>query len=707
MATIVAEDRSFFAHDGVDRWAIVRGTLQNLEAGRVVSGASTITQQLVKLLDNGGAPSSRNLRVKIREAARAQNLEAQLDKDAILGAYLDRLPYGHGLIGPEAAARGYFGVASRDLSWAQAAFLAVLPRAPTHLDPYRHPERVISRQRALLEALAEDGHLDAAQLERAWAEPVRPRPRSRPFNAPHFVQTLRAEGRLARGDVTRTTLDAALQRDVEGLVRTHLSTLEQAAVDDAAVLVIDNDTAEILAWVGSADFHDPTISGQVDMVRARRQPGSTLKPFVYALAFADGLHGASMLADVPTTFAETGGQRYSPRNFDRAFAGPVSAAEALAASLNVPAVRLLDTVGPERLLDTLRALGIASLDRDATHYGLSLALGTGEVELRELAAAYATLARGGSFRPLRYTPDDPVAPNRRVLAPEIAAAVTEALADPLARVRLVPGRSPFDIGFPVAVKTGTSSGHHDAWAIGYTRERTVAVWVGNADGRAMHAVTGASGAGPLFADVMRRAMRDVTTRRPLWDPELLVPVEVCPLSGLPPGPACPRAVTRRIPAASMPDHACDVHVHAVRTPRGYACAPEGGTPVAMLPEAFDLWLQGRASPTDAYGIAWLRRADVRGCGAPVHPALEMTAPPPGDVVYIRDATTDRVELRAQVHGHLDVDEVEFVVDDQVVGRSRAPFHLLVTLGPGHHRAHARPVDPDLPIALSSTDFTVR
>lgn len=722
-ATRVSEDERFFEHEGTDALAMARAAGQNVRHGRLVSGASTITQQLVKLLDHRGQPHERTAWVKLREAARAENLDAALEKGEILEAYLHRLPYGHGLQGPEAAARGYFGVAARDLSWAQAAYLAVLPRAPSHLDPLRHPERVVLRQRALLHALYDAGELSDAGLQRALAEPVNPRAPQRPFLAPHLVQSLQAEGRLAPGPVTTTTLDLPLQTDVEGLVQTHMAHVSAAGASDAAVMVIDNDTAEVLAYVGSAGFHDPAISGQVDMARAPRQPGSTLKPFVYALAWQAGRSPLELLPDVPTRFREGPGHTYAPHNYHGRFGGPIAAREALAESLNVPAVRLAADLPAGALLQALRELGLHSLQEPTEHYGLALALGSGEVGLRELAEAYVALARGGEHRPLRVLVDDPRGPSTRVLDPAAAAAVTEALTDPLARARLLPaGHRPFDIGFPVALKTGTSSGYRDAWTLGYTRERTVAVWVGNADGSPMHEVTGAGGAGPLFADVMRRAMQGVPTRAPLYDAGLLPPVEVCALSGHRPGPACEHTVTRRLAAAHVPEGSCTLHVHAraasTRTRAlgalPFTCDPAGDVVVAVLPAAYTSWLDEHpagAPGLDPHGTPWLAAERVPGCAPEGGRAvLAITEPSDGAVIW-SGHEDDAVELRAALLGRTgDAGPVELVVDGEVVARSEWPYEALVELPRGDHEVHARLVErarDGTPVETPSVRFSVR
>ncbi|HEY0133031.1 MAG TPA: penicillin-binding protein 1C [Nannocystis sp.] len=724
-ATLTSEDADFYEPGGVDGRAIARATAQNLRHGRMVSGASTITQQLVKLLDNRGSPRIRGITDKLGEAARAQNLEAVLGKPEILREYLNRLPYGHGMVGPEAAARAYFGVASKDLSWAQAAFLAVLPRAPSYLDPYAHPERVLLRQRALLNELHADGHLNAREHERALAEPIDLRPLERPFLAPHLINTLIAEGDLSSGTATVTTLDTALQQSVEGLTRTHLASIAERGATDAAVIVVDNASGEVLAYVGSADFHDVGIAGQVDMARALRQPGSTLKPFVYALAFADGHSAAEMTADVETTFAEPGGN-YRPENFDHGHEGPLPLREALAGSLNIPAVRLAFEQGPRKLLELLHTIGFASLDRPADYYGLALALGSGEVELRELAAAYATLARGGRYAPLRVTVDDPQtlgAPAETVPAidPAVAALVTESLADPLARVRGLHGRGPFSMPYPAAIKTGTSSGYRDTWTVGYTRERTVAVWLGNADGAPTAKLTGASGAGPLFADVMARAMRDVPQRAPLWDAELLARVEVCPLSGLPAGPACDERATRNFLADHLPEGTCDLHVHVRRdasAPAGWRCDADGRETAVVFPPVFDAWLAERAAvgaTPDPFGRPWLPRARVPGCAGPAAPvpSVRLSAPAPGSVFSMglrHDHQT--IELRAELAEGGEaaaraLGELEFVVDGVVAARSAWPYQARIPATPGDHEILARPADPRLAARLEPVQFSVR
>jgi penicillin-binding protein 1C len=719
LSTLAAEDHDFFEHDGVDLVALARAALLDVTHGKLLAGGSTITEQLVKLLDQEGEPRRRTLGIKLVEMARAENLEEETDKRSILEAYLNRLPYGHGLVGPEAAARAYFGVAARDLSWAQAAYLAVVPRAPSALDPVAHASKVMPRQRLVLAALRERGYLSSEDLARATAELVTPERPTRSRFAPHLVDSLRKEGALAPG-VTRTTIDRALQADVEGLVRTHLASVRGFGATSAAVVVVDNANGDVLAYVGGAAYDDPA-SGKIDMARARRQPGSALKPFVYAMGFERGHGSSDVVADVPTSFPSESGT-YSPGNFDGTFEGPISQREALAGSLNVPAIRLAAELPRGALLDRLHALGFA-LPEDAGRYGLSLALGSGEVSLRELAGAYATLARGGEWVSLREVLRDEPAQvaAAQVFEKAAVALVADALSDPLARVRGLHGRGPFDVGFPVAAKTGTSSGYRDAWTAGFTHERTVAVWVGNPDGSPMRGLAGAGGAGPLFADAIRRAMVDVSSRAPLWDASLLVPVQVCPLSGELAGGACPDHATRLFARGHEPSRRCEMHVRVKprSAPPGdaqVACDPTGRRTAVVLPAAFDGWLGAQPMGTTAHdvgGLPWYAQARVPGCaGAGEEPKLVVDAPADGSVIVLSRSRPDAesIEIRASAAGAAarPMGPVDLVLDGAVVGEvASGRLAWLVPAQPGDHVAEVRPRDPRAEVRLGLSRFSVR
>ncbi|MCB9546982.1 MAG: penicillin-binding protein 1C [Myxococcales bacterium] len=498
-AFIAIEDRRFEAHAGVDLRGVARAARDNLRAGRVVAGGSTITQQVVQLV----LPQPRSLWGKVKEAIWALRLERAVDKAGILEQYVNRAPFGHGTIGLEAAARLYLGRPARSLTLAQTALLVGIPRAPSRNNPFTDLPRARARQREVLAKMRATGAIDDATLAEALAEPIAIQPRDAVFAAPHFTAWALTQD-ATPGDV-RTTLDLDLQHAVEDAIASTLPALRDRAVRHAAVVVLENRTGDVLAWAGSPDFFDAD-QGQVDMVVGLRQPGSTLKPFVYGLGLEAGFTAASHLPDLPLYFP-TGLGDYRPRNYDRTFHGWVRLREALANSYNVPAVWMAHQLDPGVILDRLRGVGFVSLDRPATFYGLGLALGNGEVRLLELANAYRALANGGLASPPRWRLDaEPGAPTR-VMPAGVAHLLTDILADPVARAPAFGRYSPLELPFPAAAKTGTSTDFTDNWTVGFTTAVTVAVWVGNFDGRPMEGVSGITGAGRLWHRVMLHAAR--------------------------------------------------------------------------------------------------------------------------------------------------------------------------------------------------------
>lgn len=560
MAFVAFEDRRFHDHGGVDLKAVLRAARDNLRAGRVVSGASTITMQTARLVQ----PLPRTWLGKAQQALWALRLEAHLSKQEILERYLNGVPLGQGTVGVAAAAALYFDASPATLSLGQAALLAGLAHAPSDHNPLVAPGQARARRDLVLARLLALGHITEQDAARAAEEPVLARTRDAPFLAPHFTTALllhvgRSTEHGAGGEraaicsaprapcltVIRTSLDLALQHTVEAEVRHAVAVLEDRDAEHAAAVVLDNASGEILTWVGSPDFWADT-AGQVDMVNSRRQPGSALKPFLYALALDRGRHAASIMADVPRTF-ETPAGPYRPRNYDRRFRGPVRLREALASSLNVPAVELAAELGPPALLQTLHRAGFTSLHQSAEYYGVGLALGNGDVTLLELANAYRALANLGEWSPVRFAsmastaaPADRHAASSRVVSATAASVVLDILSDPVARIPGFGLDTPFDFPFPVAVKTGTSRRFTDNWAVGVTGRFTVAVWVGNFNGRPMRSVSGITGAGPL----LHRTVLAVARR---LDPGTLPSPaavglrlrEICLVSGLAPTPRCP------------------------------------------------------------------------------------------------------------------------------------------------------------------------
>lgn len=537
VAFVAVEDRRFWDHHGVDPRAVGRAARDNWRAERIVSGASTISMQLARLLDRG----ARGWRSKVHETAWALRLEWHLPKQVILEQYLNRVHLGRNTAGVAAAAAYYMGAAANELSVGEAALLAGLAHAPSRDNPVTSPRRAVARRRVALARMVRAGAVPEEVAARANEEPALTRRAREPFLAPHFTTRVLQELPAVAGDVTLgTTIDAALQGELEDEARQAVSLLSERGVKQAAIVVLDNATGGVLAWVGSPDFREPE-AGQTDMVTSARQPGSALKPFLYALAFDRGVTAATVLADVPTSFTTVNGT-YQPRNYDRRFRGPVRAREALASSYNVPAVILAQRVGTGALLHTLHLAGFGSLARTPEYYGLGLALGNGDVTLMELANGYRALANGGAYRGWHWRRDDAAAPGdgRRVVSRAAATLVLDVLADPAARVPGFGVTTPFDFPFPAAVKTGTSRHFTDNWAVAVTGNFTVAVWAGDVRGRPMEGVSGVTGAGPLLhRAVVLTAARYAPGVLPSPAEASLTPAQVCRVSGLLATRECP------------------------------------------------------------------------------------------------------------------------------------------------------------------------
>jgi penicillin-binding protein 1C len=504
--TLAAEDRRFRSHGGVDLLATMRAAKDALMHRRAVSGASTITQQLIKL---ASPPAPRNLKTKLREAMLARHLEMKWSKDEILVAYLNRLPYGNHRSGPAEAARFYFQKPLADLSLAESALLAGLPQAPSRLNPVKHPKRALARRDVVLRRLSNQNASDPARIAAARSESLRLRPLPENPVAPWLPDSL---GTWGHGDDPRCTIERGLQADVEAIVKEELAKLSGSNLKHAAVVVLDNRSREILALVSSGDWRAPK-GGQINGALTPRSPGSALKPFTWLLAFEKGgLHPASIVADIPTRFRTEQGLD-APENFDRTFRGPVSVREALACSLNVPAMRALNEIGgPRPLHELLLALGLESIGTDFQAYGLGLTLGNAPVRLLDLTNAYATLASDGQHRAPLLFPADPAEPSN-LLDRRATYLIADILSDADARAPSFGRGGPMELPFRCAAKTGTSSDFRDNWCLGYTAEFTVGVWAGNFDNSPMKSLSGVAGAGPIFHRSMERLHRD---HEPTW-----------------------------------------------------------------------------------------------------------------------------------------------------------------------------------------------
>ncbi|HET8539947.1 MAG TPA: penicillin-binding protein 1C [Anaeromyxobacter sp.] len=665
-AFVAAEDGRFERHPGVDPLAAARAAWQLASRRRVVSGASTITMQLARQL----APHPRTLAGKVAEALWALRLDAHLAKPEILRAYLDRVPLGRDLFGVEAASALYFGRPARTLSAGQAALLAGIARGPAARDPWIHPAEAREAMHAVLARMVRTGRLDPEAARAAAAAPLDVVPPARAFRAPHLVEALsRALPALGLDGAAavETALDPALQRDVEEILRDELAA--DRRLSNGAVVVVDNATGEVLAYAGSADFLDEAAQGQNDGVRARRQPGSALKPFAYGLALARGHTPATVLSDAETHLATPTGD-WVPRNYDRRVHGPVRLRAALQNSYNVPAVRLADALGPDAVLRVLHAAGLDSLEAGAEEYGAGVVLGNGDVSLRELARAYRGLARGGVAEPLvevraawdgagRPLPVRPDLRRRRFLPEPAAALLVDVLSDEPARAPAFGLSNALRLPFPVAAKTGTSRAYVDNWTAGFTAERTVAVWVGSFDGRPMHGVSGITGAGPIFGRVMVRAMRGLRPA-PLVDRARFARATVCALSGERAGPHCPAAVEEVFLPGTEPAATCAVHRAGPGGRPGLALPPEhlawahaegidaepaappGGERVRILrPANGDAYLVEAGFPEDAQAVP-LRLALGSGAG-------EVSVRLDGVAVTLEGGTSGRLPARPGTH----------------------------------------------------------
>ncbi len=553
-ATIAAEDERFESHVGVDPVAVGRAVAADVRAGAVVQGGSTITQQLVKVRRTAarGGQANRGIAEKVREALYAVRLEHRFSKEEILSSYLAEAPYGGAVVGADAAAQAYFGISPSQLTWAQASYLAALPQRPSRFDPRRNPTAALARQRWILSRLRRSGAISrreefAARQEEITISASLPTP-----IAPHFVRAVRdgsicasvvcpsgvagsvdmvrvdvtgAQGKLKdrkltdskrtdgkRTDDKRTaedarivtTIDAGLQADVAGIAAHQRKLLSAYGAANVSVVMLDNATGAIRAYEGSGGWSGALAAdrgGMIDGVRQPRQTGSVIKAFVYALAFDEGAGPGDLVDDAP--FVATGASReFRPRNYDKRFRGELTLREALAQSVNVPAVRVLAEHGPDDLAALLRRAGITLPN---STYGLSMALGAAEVDLLHLTAAYASFARGGrSLQPV-ITEPAPAQAGERVVSRAAAYLVTDVLADNEARAPAFGRSSALRFDFPVSAKTGTSSDFHDNWVIGSSGRVTVGVWVGNFDRTPLRRASGVTGAGPVFRAVMLAA----------------------------------------------------------------------------------------------------------------------------------------------------------------------------------------------------------
>ena len=601
--TVALEDRRFYEHRGIDWHAIAAACTRNLRSGHLLSGASTITQQLVKLATGR---EQRSWSKKLYEAIIAWKLEHRWSKERILAEYLNRSSYGNRRIGPEAAARAYFGKPARDLTLSEAIFLSGLPQAPTRFNPWRHPEQANRKYSRSLARLVELGVITRDQQSLltsppkiAHIEPLR--------LAPHFVDAVIVRNPGLRGRLT-TTLDLDLQTTIERLVHSHLSALNRHDIRQAAVVVVDNAT-------GVSQINGATLP---------RSCGSTLKPFVYLDAIDKRqLTAASLLPDTPDAIRDEYAD-YDPQNYNHHYLGPVRLREALGCSLNVPAVFALSRLGARPAFYQLQKWGF-DFPQGLADYGAGFVLGNAETRLVDLAAAYGGLARGGTAMRAKFLAGEHQ-PLTRIASKEATAIVNDILCDNDARQKSFGPRSPLAFEQRIAAKTGTSSGFRDAWTVGFDKEHTVAVWAGNFDGRPMRDTFAVRAATPLWAAVIQELLRRDNPLDPPEENDRLVRREICKTTGSLPSRFSQAKLNELFLAGTEP-----------REDSADYFASDGKL---LLPDAYARWCVSRDNTIGAHV-----RSDFRITSPPpnAHYEIDPVLPPSQQMVELTVAVASDVE----------------------------------------------------------------
>lgn len=650
-AVLTTEDKRFYGHPGIDPLAMLRALKTNL-AGRAVTGASTITQQLVRKVsfsDSDFGMSNRYVR-KIREIITALRLEMTLSKDEILENYLNEMYFGNNAYGIESASNIYFGKSARNLTLAESAFLSAIIASPYSYDPITNYQAVKNRQEEILKKIKKNGGISEEELELALSQNITV---GRLYvlqntEAYHFADYVLkvAKGypevdRLIQNNspiAIKTTLDFNKQKDYFDIAKYNLKKLDPGHnVTNASLVLINNDTGAVEVMIGGVDYFNTSIKGSVNMAEVLRQPGSTIKPVVYALAFSQGYFPSYVIADEKRMYITKSGDGYIPQNYDNIYRGKVSLRLALAASLNVPAVELTSRLGVDKFIATARAMGIKSYDR--ADYDLAAALGGGEVSLLDLTNMYATLARAGKYLDY-YTIEEitdgkgnslykhePKAP-RQVLGDngqEVAYLVTDILSDPKARMLTFGEKNLLNLTKRTAAKTGTTSNWHDVWTVGYTKGYTLGVWAGNNDNTPMVNISGMSGAAPIWNAVFEK----IHQTQPYEDFKAPSGIEsklVCRQTGLP---------------ETCPDMYTDLFITAQDT------------------------------------VSTMRGADFK-------PKLEIINPRQNAVFKLADGILSRTGIAFEARASDGIDSLTWVLDGQEIKKTASPFEFMWTPTPGRH-----------------------
>ncbi|PZR12024.1 MAG: penicillin-binding protein 1C [Archangium gephyra] len=696
VTTLETEDRNFFEHPGIHLPSIARAAWQNARNQRVISGASTIPMQLARLQH----PRARTLVSKAIEASEALYLVHRHGHDAVLRQYLTVAPYGNQCHGVVRAARLYFDKPIDDLSWLQAAYLAALPQQPGRMSPWstRGHHLALTRAQRILKQLHARRILSDEDLRIALNTDLQivPRPR-RNVEAMHFILAAARDVKNSPDFMHRTTIDLDVQRTAYRALTENLARVRGLGASNTAGLVVDVTTGDVLASVGSADYFDADARGAIDYLATRRSPGSALKPFIYGLALEKGTHtAATVLADTPVEFETANGGLWAPENITHTFLGPMLLREALGNSRNIPALRVLAEIGIDEALTRFERGGVKGIRYTPDAYGLSLAIGALPVTPTELATLYTALANRGETRPLRTFVNDAPGSGQRVLSADASQLIAHILSDPNARRPAFPVNGPLDFEHAVSVKTGTSQGYRDAWAVAFDDRLLVVSWLGNHDWRRMNLASGATAAAPA----VHRILETVSPTRlphlalpidtPL--PSSLVKRDVCAISGALPGEGCTHLKSEWFIPGSEPHESCPFHVAvAIDLRNGLRAGPDCPAKYVQRRQLLDL--------PDTYE-PWARKQRLTiapSAYSPLCPVENTTRPriairePRTASRYLFDPDTPRelstVRFSAQVSPANE--EIVWLVDGTPVGRVGYPHELRWPMTPGKHVIRAR------------------
>jgi penicillin-binding protein 1C len=691
-ALLTFEDRYFYLHPGINPVSVIRALKSNIKAGEIVSGGSTITMQ-VSRLSQGNRP--RTYPEKIIEMLSAVKLEIFRSKKEILTMYTANAPFGGNIVGLEAATWRYTGKSAADITWAEAAALAVLPNSPALVFPGKNQQVLKSRRDALLKKLYEREYFDSMTLVLALDEPLPGEPKPLPVRAPHLTDYFFKNN---KGEMIRSTIDPEIQGRATKIINAHQKDLSGNFINNSACIIVKVETGEVLAYIGNSSSEKPEDNGgDVDIIRAQRSTGSILKPILYAGMQQSGdILPNTLIADVPTRFPG-----FSPKNFDQSYSGAVHASSALSQSLNIPAVKMLRKYTPERFLGLLRKTGFSTFEEPANHYGLSLILGGGETTLWDLAGAYASISRvlnnyNKEFKyfredyhpPLLLSPSD-IEPNKtEETDPSLTASSIWLTYEALKKVNRPEGEAGwqyFSSSPDLAWKTGTSFGFRDAWAVGTTPEYVIGVWAGNAGGEGRPGLTGITAAAPVLFDLVNMMGTTGWFEEPS---EEMTMIKVCSLSGFRAGPDCPETGEVNACVNGLRSEACPYHkiVHLDKNRMRQVnadCYPAGdirNEPWFILPPAMEYFYRQkhpeyRVLPSPSPGCP----------GDKSIPAMEFIYPSPGIKIFIpRDQTGLLTRVIPEIAHRNPSKKIFWHLDEEYIGTTRFIHQVEILAEAGEH-----------------------